>query len=90
MELVSSFSHILADAQVRSVFKLITVGRGVSVCRGDCLWSSACPARLGTTRKPYNESTKHYLTQILFAKQLTLLTGEKKSTHAYEDSRSLH
>ena len=42
--------------------------------RGHCLWSSACPGYTGTTQNPSfslqrksDESTKHYLTQMLLA-----------------------
>ena len=55
------------------------------------------PGCMGTTRNPSfslqwksEESTKHYLIQLLLAINWQLLGGGKKFTHAYECSRSPH
>jgi hypothetical protein len=38
----------------------------------------------------FDESTTHYVTQMLLANRQTLLTSWKKFTHAYQGSRSSH
>ena len=65
--------------------------------RAHCLWSPTCPGCICMTWKSNcfiifspDESTKHYLTQMLLVINWRYWQAGKKFMHVYEYSRSLH